>query len=168
MTGARLHQRFEALLDQHRRIVFKIANVYARGAEDRRDLAQEIATQLWRAFERYDEHRGKFSTWMYRIALNVAISHARRGARTGRFEPLEDHLGAVAGDARDEPDDRLEAMYAFIGAIDPLNRALVVLYLEDRTYAEIAEVLGISETNVATKLNRLRHKLRGQLAATGA
>jgi RNA polymerase sigma-70 factor (ECF subfamily) len=171
MTGAR-HQQFEALLDQHRRIVFKIANVYARGAEDGRDLAQDIATQLWRAFESYDERRGKFSTWMYRIALNVAISHARRGARSGRFEPLEDHhLGAAADPARDdagEADGRLRAMYAFIGELDPLNRALVVLYLEDRTYAEIAEVLGISETNVATKLNRLRNKLRGQLAATGA
>ena len=169
MTGAHLHQRFEDLLDQHRRIVWKIANVYARGAEDRRDLAQEIAAQLWRAFGGYDARRGKFSTWMYRIALNVAISHARRGARTGRLEPLEDrHLDEVAGDAGGEVDDRLRAMHAFIAELDPLNRALVVLYLEDRSYAEIAEVLGVTEANVATKLNRLRNKLRGQLAATGA
>lgn len=169
MTGAGLHQQFETLLDQHRRIVFKIANIYARGAEDRRDLAQEIATQLWRAFDSYDERRGKFSTWMYRIALNVAISHARRGARTGRIEPLEDrHLDEAVGDGAGELDDRLRAMHAFIAELDPLNRALVVLYLEDRSHAEIAEVLGISAGNVATKLNRLRHKLRGALAAEGA
>jgi RNA polymerase sigma-70 factor (ECF subfamily) len=166
MTGAPLQTRFEALLEQHRRIIWKIASVYARGAEDRRDLAQDIATQLWRAFPGYDEQRAKFSTWMYRIALNVAISHLRRGARAGQLEPLEDHhVDQHLGDARDEPDDRLRAMYAFIDDLDPLSRALVVLYLEERTYAEIAEVIGITETNVATKLNRLKNKLRGRIAA---
>jgi RNA polymerase sigma-70 factor (ECF subfamily) len=163
MTAARTHPEFEAMLDVHRRIVFKIANIYARGEEDRRDLAQEIIAQLWRAFGRYDQARGKLSTWMYRIALNVAISYARRHVPAA-VEPLEDHhLGAV----EPEPgaDDRLRAMYAVIEQLDPLNRALIVLYLEDRTYAEIAEVLGITETNVATKINRLKHKLRGELAS---
>ena len=138
MTGAPHQLRFEALLEQHRRIIFKIASVYARGAEDRRDLAQDIATQLWRAFPSYDEHRARFSTWMYRIALNVAISHARRGVRTGQLEPLEDHhvdrlADHLGADAPGEPDDRLRALYAFIGELDPLSRALVVLYLEERS-----------------------------------
>ena len=153
------HARFEGLLAEHAGIVSKIAGTYARGPDDRRDLQQEIATQLWRAFGRYDERLGKFSTWMYRIALNVAISHLRR-ARA--FEPLGDEDVA----ASTERDDRAGALYACIRAFAPLDRALILLYLEDRSYGEIAEVLGISEANVATKLTRLRNRLREQL--TGA
>jgi len=152
-----VHTRFETLLEQHGGIVGKVVRIYARTADDRRDLAQEIATQLWRAFPRFDDRLGKFSTWMYRIALNVGISHLRR-VRT--FEVLDDGVPAPA------PDDQLEALYARIRALDGLDRALVLLYLEDRSYAEIADVLGISEANVATKLSRLRTRLREQL--TGA
>ncbi len=176
MTGKQHQQRFTELLHEHRKIIFKVAAIYARGAEDRHDLEQEICTQLWRSFGRYDEARGKFSTWMYRIALNVAISQARRKRRSepDRFEPLEDHhLETIGGEPTEEPDERLQTLYAFIGRLDTLNRALILLYLEDKSYAEIAEILGISETNVATKLNRIKQKLRGRMtdpdaAPTGA
>jgi RNA polymerase sigma-70 factor (ECF subfamily) len=151
------HTRFEALLADHGGIVGRIARSYTRGVDDRRDLEQEIATQLWRAFDRYDARLGKFSTWMYRIALNVAISHLRR-ART--FEPLHDNAPAAIAEPRDA---RADALYASIRAFPPLERALILMYLEDRAYAEIAEVLGISEANVATKLTRLRNRLRVQL-----
>lgn len=160
---------FEALLHQHRGIILKVAAVYARDREDRFDLAQEIRVQLWRSFGRYDAGRAKASTWMYRIALNVAISYRRRDGAllTGRIEPLEEHhlhaLGDVPGER--EEDERLAALYVFIGELDAMNRALILLYLEDRSYAEIAEVLGISETNVATKIGRIKQKLRGQMTA---
>jgi RNA polymerase sigma-70 factor (ECF subfamily) len=173
MSGKAQRQRFEALWRQHQGVVQKVASVYARGAEDRRDLAQEIGVQLWRAFATYDERRAKFGTWLYRIALNVAISHLRRtGGEAGRFEPLDEgHLDTIAGEPAAEPDERLAALYAFIGGLDALNRALILLYLEDRSHAEIAEVLGISATNVATKINRIKQRLRGQMTAaatTGA
>ena len=171
---ARHHQpRFEGLLHEHRKIVFKVAGVYARGA-GRDDLAQEIAAQLWRSFGSYDETRAKFSTWMYRIALNVAISQTRRqrGDPVARGEPLEAwHLDTIGGGELPEPDARIDRMMAFIHQLDRLNRALVLLYLEERSYAEIADVLGISETNVATKLGRIKKKLRGQMSGaqtTGA
>ena len=166
---ARHHQpRFEALLHEHRRIIFKVAGLYSRNVADRDDLIQEIATQLWRAFGSFDERRAKFSTWLYRIALNVAISQARqaRWSDAGRFEPLQaHHLETIGGDGIAEPDERLPALYAFIGQLDPLNRALILLYLEDRSYSDIADVLGISETNVATKINRIKQTLRGQMLA---
>ena len=167
-------QRFDAQLREHRGIVLKVASLYARGVEDRDDLAQEIYVQLWRSFERYDPTRAKFSTWLYRIALNVAISHLRRGsdAWSGRLEPLEPHHLETIGNApENEPDERLTALYSLIGQLDALNRALILLYLEDRSYAEIAEILGISETNVATKIARVKQRLRSQMtsvAATGA
>jgi RNA polymerase sigma factor (sigma-70 family) len=170
MTARQLQQRFETLLHEHRRIVFKVAALYSRSTADRDDLMQEISAQLWRSFAGYDEARAKFSTWMYRIALNVAISQARRErwSEADRFEPLErHHLETVGGgEPIREQDERLQALYAFIGQLDPLNRALILLYLEDRSYGEIADVLGISETNVATKINRIKQKLRGQM--TGA
>jgi RNA polymerase sigma-70 factor (ECF subfamily) len=173
MTTRQHQQRFEALLHEHRRIVFKVAGLYSRTAADRDDLVQEISVQLWRSFARYDERQAKFSTWLYRIALNVAISQARRQrwSEAGRFEPLQPHhLETVAGgEAMAEPDERLSELYRFIGQLDPLNRALILLYLEDRNYAEMAEILGISETNVATKISRIKQKLRGQMTApTGA
>lgn len=169
MTARQHQQRFEALLHEHRRIVFKVAGLYSRSAADRDDLVQEISAQLWRSFGGYDETRAKFSTWMYRIALNVAISQARRErwAEADCFEPLElHHLETVGGgEPIAEPEERLQALYAFIGQLDPLNRALILLYLEDRSYSEIADVLGISETNVATKVGRIKQKLRGQMTA---
>jgi len=168
MTGRQHQQRFTALLQEHRKIVFKVAAIYARTPEDRADLEQEIRTQLWRAFARYDERRGKFSTWLYRIALNVAISQSRTRYRdgSGRVEPLEQHhLDSIGGGTViDEPDARIRMLYAVIASLDPLNRALILLYLEDRSYAEIADVLGISETNVATKISRVKQTLRGRLA----
>jgi len=163
----RIDQRdFETRLREHRGLIAKVASVYAFSREDRLDLAQEISVQLWRAFGSYDERRAKFSTWLYRIALNVAISQARRRRDDGRLEPLEaHHMESVAGEERPEPDERLQVLYGFIGELDALNRALILLYLEDRNYAEIAEILGISETNVATKINRIKQKLRGQMTA---
>jgi RNA polymerase sigma factor (sigma-70 family) len=174
MRGRPDQRRFEMLLREHQGIVFKVAGAYARAAHDRDDLAQEIAAQLWRSFGSFDEHRAKFTTWMYRVALNVAISHARSAKRSGaeHLEPLDDvHLETIAGDAGEqqdaaERDERLAALHAFIAQLDALNRALVLLYLEDRSYAEIAEVLGISETNVATKIGRIKQKLRNRMLAT--
>ena len=147
-----------------------MAGLYSRCAADRDDLVQEISAQLWRSFGGYDEARAKFSTWMYRIALNVAISQARRWRDADRFEPLAaHHLETVGGgEAIPEQDERLTALYAFIGQLDPLNRALILLYLEDRSYTEMAEILGLSETNVATKLGRIKQKLRGQMIAAQA
>jgi RNA polymerase sigma factor, sigma-70 family len=167
MTARQHQQLFESLLHEHRWIVFKVASLYSRSGTDREDLVQEISAQLWRSFGGYDEARAKFSTWMYRIALNVAISQARRErwSEANRFEPLEaHHLETVGGgEPIAERDERLQALYAFIGQLDPLNRALILLYLEDRGYAEMAEILGISETNVATKISRIKQKLRGQM-----
>lgn len=169
MTAKRRQHEFESLLREHQRIVFKVAAMYARGAEDRDDLAQEICTQLWRSFAGYDATRSKFSTWMYRIALNVAISQVRRNApaQAHPHESLQSHHLETIGGGQgiDEPDPRLQALYELIEQLDALNRALILLYLEDRSYSEIAEILGISETNVATKLGRIKQKLRGQMTA---
>ena len=166
MTANAHRDAFGTLLQRHSGIVFKIANSYARGADDRADLAQEIAAQLWHAWPKYDSARS-FSTWMYRVALNVAISHVRVQSMRNRHDavPLDDALHDVAdtGAIDHESDQHLRLLQGFIARQPPLDRALLLLYLEDRPQREIAEILGISEANVSTKVGRLKQRLRDEL-----
>lgn len=159
MADAERRRAFEALLQTHRKIVFKVAAVYARGEEDRRDLAQDILLQVWRSFGSYEADR-PFSTWMYRVALNVGLSHARR--QRERMQPLDEALIDTLGGGTpiDEPDERLTQLARAIGMLEPLDRALILLYLDEQPYAEIAAVLGIGESNVGTRLARLKQRLR--------
>lgn len=154
---------FSTMLGKHRRLVFKVAGTYARGAADIEDLAQEIAMQVWRAYPGYDRSR-KFSTWMYRIALNVAISWLRgEGTRRRRSVPYEPALHEPGSDARDDDsdgDERRRILRGFIDSQDPLNRALLLLYLEEHSYAEMSEILGVSETSLTTQIGRLKERLR--------
>ena len=164
-AGTQMQERFAALIDQHRGIVFKVVNTYSFNADDRAELAQEIAAQAWRAFPAYEPQR-PFSTWMYRIALNVAISQVRSRTHKDRHSvALDESLHDIADDngTDHEASQRVRALQHFIARLDELNRALLLLYLEDHGYRQIADILGISETNVATKISRLKQRIRNEL-----
>ncbi len=166
MTVGESHRVFGELLQQHAGIVFKVANSYARGSEDRADLAQEIAAQLWRAWPKYDSTRSSITTWMYRIALNVAISYVRSNSVRLRHDavPLDDELHDIAdANAADpETEQQLRLLQDFIAQQAPLDRALLLLYLDERGQRDIAEILGISESNVSTKIGRLKQRIRNE------
>lgn len=166
MTDTDHREAFSALLQRHSGIVWKVTNTYASRVEDRADLAQEIATQLWRAWPRYDASRS-FTTWMYRVALNVAISHVRSQSLRHRHDavPLDEHLHdmADAGAVDHEREQNVRLLQAFIARQAPLDRALLLLYLDDRPQRDIAEILGISESNVSTKIGRLKQRIRDEL-----
>jgi RNA polymerase sigma-70 factor (ECF subfamily) len=168
MTTDSMRAEFQALLERHRGIVFKVANTYCRHAEDRRDLGQDICAHAWKAFPAWDPQR-PFSTWMYRIALNVAISHARGDSERLRHVALDDNdIEPVHDDdAAREADDGVRALYHCIAQLDPLNRALLLLYLDEKSQREIADILGLSETNVATKIARLKQHIRNDINPTG-
>jgi RNA polymerase sigma-70 factor, ECF subfamily len=158
--------RFGALLEAHGGIVRRIAAAYGRGAADRGDLMQDIALQLWRSWPSYDPAR-PFGTWMYRIALNVAISQLRRRGREGTATVDFDDVdpGALAdprggGAERAQEREGLERLQRLLADLNPLDRALLVLWLDEQSYRQIADVLGLTETNVATKLSRLKERLR--------
>jgi RNA polymerase sigma-70 factor (ECF subfamily) len=160
---------FEAMLAAHRGIVFKVANTYCRLPEDRADLAQEIAAQLWRAWPGYDPARPA-STWIYRIALNVAMSFVRNASLRQRHAvPLDESLHDIADGGLREHDNELEhaqrlrLLQGFIARQAPLDRALLLLYLDERGQREIGEILGISESNVSTKIGRLKQRIRDEL-----
>jgi RNA polymerase sigma-70 factor (ECF subfamily) len=152
-------ERFETLLNKHKKILYKVANLYSKSRQDREDVAQEIVAQLWRSFASFDG-RVQFSTWMYRIALNVAISTYRRESTRKRYVLSDEEQLLKAVDSTTGPSDELQVLYQFIDRLDPLNKALVMLYLDGNSYAETAQVLGISETNVATKISRLKQQLK--------
>jgi len=162
MTIPALQDEFQKLIEEHKKILYKVCNSYCRNRDARDDLAQEIIVQLWRSFERFDK-RYRFSTWMYRIALNVAISFYRSESTRTRLVISDEEQLVQAVDAPESEPEEIAMLYRFIDGLDPLNKALALLYLNGNTYTEIASVLGISETNAATKINRLKNKMRHEM-----
>jgi RNA polymerase sigma-70 factor (ECF subfamily) len=152
---------FQDRLSAHRGILLKVAASYAWTPEDRADLAQDIALQLWRAWPGYDPAR-PFATWMYRVALNVAISHRRSERRHDGNDPIHEGHDQLVGDQDVDAAHRQqrELLQHAMRALGRLDRALLLLHLEGCSHREIGDVLGLSETNAATRLGRIREKLR--------
>ena len=159
MTTPALQERFQTLVDEHKKILYKVCNSYCKNRHDREDLAQEIVIQLWQSFGSFDD-RCRFSTWMYRICLNVAISFYRRESTRTRYVLSDEEHLLNAIDETAIQSEEIQILYQFIKGLDPLNKALVLLYLDGNSYLEIADVLGISETNVATKISRLKQTMK--------
>ena len=156
---------FVAALHEYQPLLRRVARLYCQDADDRQDLFQEMVLQLWRAWPRYVPQSGaKLSTWFYRIALNVAISNLRQ--RTRRLAPTELNVEALAVALAPETgfdaDDRAQ-LYRAIGRLSEIDKAFVLLYLEDRSYEEMADILGISQNNVRVKMHRVQEKLRSLL-----
>ncbi len=151
-------KEFIALLNQHQKIVHKVCNLYMDRHSEREDLFQEITLQAWKA---YGSFRGdaKFSTWLYRVALNTAITFFRKEKRQPSIfstDLVPDH----ADEGYDPIEEQVKAMYAAIGELSKIDKAIVMLYLEDYSYIEIGEMMGITANNVAVKMNRIKTKLK--------
>ena len=157
-------KEFLKLIQDNRRIIFKICNSYCNHKTDREDLAQEIIYQLWKSGHSFNADH-KFSTWMYRIALNVAISFYRKEKKSSPFVPFENLVDIKEeADENKQTEENINLLQKFINELRELDRALMILYLETKTYNEIAEILGITETNVATKINRIKNNLKEKFA----
>lgn len=165
--GNFLSDDFETIIEQNRGIIYKVAHSYCKDPDDRKDLVQEIVFQLWGSFHRYDKSV-KLSTWMYRVSLNVAISFFRKDSKRKRLSTgLSDNLIEII--ANDEPDDKEEQvklLQQFISELPSLDRALMLLYLEDKGQKEIGEILGLTETNVSTRVARIKEKLKVKFRLT--
>jgi RNA polymerase sigma factor (sigma-70 family) len=156
------HHHFLAQLEAHKKILYKVARVYCSNAADRQDLMQDIVVALWRSFDRFDG-RSKFSTWMYRVALNVALLWVRGQGDARHTVCLDDAILTIA---EAEDDDLAPELRIFLNQIlaqlPALDRALILLTLEGHDHPAIADMLGLSTTNVATRLARIRQRLRDQ------
>jgi RNA polymerase sigma-70 factor (ECF subfamily) len=163
MSQTEKDEEFRGVLERHKRILYKVANAYCRNPTDREDLTQEIVIQLWRSFPSFDS-RVAFSTWMYRVALNVAISFYRRDSARSRRELPVTEVMLQAPDPAAAHSPEIDDLHAYIATLDEWTKALVLLYLDGHTHAEIAHILGITETNVSTKISRIKQTMRRQLA----
>lgn len=159
MSNQNLDTDFTTLIEQHKRIIFKIANIYCH-KNDREDLVQDIIFQLWKSWGNYNRAY-TFSTWLYRVALNVAISFYRKEKRFSNTVSFNQIIIEVADtETHTEMDADIKLLQQFIQELNPLDKALMLLYLEAKSYKEIAEILGITETNVATKISRTKNILK--------
>ena len=160
---------FIDLIEKHKGILYKVANAYCHDETDRQDVIQEIVIQLWRSMDRYDQQY-QMSTWIYRIALNVSISFYRRERKRKELAtPLTDHvLEVVYPDEPAQQHENVQLLHRFISQLSKMDRALMILYLDEKSYQEMGEVLGITETNVATKISRIKQKLKKQFSALNA
>lgn len=153
-------QNFLQLVQQHQGILRKVCHLYGRSDVDRDDLYQEIVIQLWKAFGSF---RGdsKISTWMYRIALNTAISNLRKQSRKVTLS-FPEFIPREEADTNEEriKEEKLKEMYAAISRLSEVEKAIVMLYLEDKSYEEMEEILGINNGNLRVKMNRIKDKLR--------
>jgi RNA polymerase sigma-70 factor (ECF subfamily) len=158
--------KFITTIDTHKKIIYKIVNSYCQNKEDRKDLEQEIIIQLWNSFDKYNAEY-KYSTWMYRIALNVAISFYRKEKKWSIKNDFynENSIYSIADEDENKTDldYHIKLLQEFINNLNELNKALMLLYLEEKPYEEIAEILGISKTNVATKISRIKLKFKKEL-----
>ena len=152
-------QEFISLLNEHQRIIHKVCNLYMDAHADREDLFQEITLQAWKA---YGNFRGdaKFSTWLYRVALNTAITFFRKEKRQPDIFSTETVPDFNVNEAYDPIEEQVKAMYAAIGELSKIDKAIVMLYLEDYSYHDIGEMMGITANNVAVKMNRIKTKLK--------
>lgn len=153
-------KEFIQLLNKHQNIIHKVCSVYMNDYAEKEDLFQEVTLQAWKAFPTF---RGdaKFSTWLYRVALNTAITFYRKEKKQVPTFNTEQLPEAVA-DSHNPIEEQVQAMYKAIGELSKIDKALVMLYLEDYNYNDIGEMLGISANNVAVKMNRLKVKLKEQ------
>ena len=155
-------QHFVKLIKENEGIVFKIALVYAFNEEDQKDLYQEIVYQLWKSF---DSFRGdaKVSTWMYRIALNTSITHLKKEKKKGSRVPIDSVLLNKIEHIDTLMDERIQLLYKHIKQLNTIEKGVVLLYLEGKNYEEIAAITGFTVSNVGTRLNRIKQKLKSQI-----
>jgi RNA polymerase sigma factor (sigma-70 family) len=154
---------FLAAIKENEGFIFKIASVYTNTTDDRNDLVQEIVYQLWKSFDSFKQ-KSSLSTWMYRVALNVAIYQLNKSKKRVVTVSLEGHVLNQHENTDDESKERLQLFKQQIDQLNLLEKGIVLLYLDNKSYAEIAAITGVSESNVGTKLSRIKEKLKMKIA----
>jgi RNA polymerase sigma factor (sigma-70 family) len=157
--------KFISVIKDHQNLIFKICYSYCKNPENRKDLQQEILMQLWSSFLKFDG-RVKISTWIYKIALNTAILYYRNDCKyndkKGTIDASIISLSNFETDS--EQDENILMLNQFIERLNKMDKALILLYLDEYKYKDIADIIGISETNVATKISRIKKSLKEQFS----
>jgi len=154
MENRNIEAEFLNMIREYNRIIYKVISFYADEHNTFDDLYQDVILNLWKGFPNFREE-SLVSTWIYRIALNTCVSFYRKNTRRPVCVEITSEIKAYT-----EENEAVAELYAYINRLGKLERALILLYLEDRPYKEIAEIMGITATNVSTKINRIKEKLR--------
>jgi RNA polymerase sigma-70 factor (ECF subfamily) len=152
-----MNTEFIDILNNHRGLIFKVCNIYCADREDRKDLFQEIVLQIWKSLGSF-RNESALSTWMYRIALNTAITHLKKQKRSVSPLSIEGIEIPDINDS-DEKEESMKQLFAAIEQLNKIDKSIVLLYLEEKSYDEISDITGLSKTNVGVKLNRIKAKL---------
>ena len=158
MNKEELEKPFIALVTEYQRVIYKVCYMYATDEYTLEELYQEAVINLWKAFPQFKEH-SKVSTWVYRIAMNTCISYFRKSSVRPMTIPITFRMETTLADDSAQS-GYLRELYRMISQLGKLDRALILLWLEDKSYQEIADVLGITKANVAVKINRIKEKLK--------
>ncbi|MBO2011622.1 RNA polymerase sigma factor [Hymenobacter negativus] len=156
---------FLATLNPHLGVVHRVCRLYCRDPAERQDLQQEILYQLWKAYPGF-QGTAQFSTWLYRVALNTALTYERQRRRTPAAAPLEAWALEVAAPAEGPEAEQQRLLYATIEQLSAVDKAVVLLYLEEQSYVQIADVTGLTVSTVSVRLVRIRKKLAQALTGS--
>lgn len=154
--------RFLSVIKANRGLIAKVATLYTNSTPDKEDLFQEIVYQLWKSFDTYSE-QAAISTWMYRIAMNTAIYNLKREKRRVSTTPINGDAIWIANASDNAEERQVKLLYASIHRLDLLDRGIILLYLDGKKHQEIAEIIGITTSNVGTRISRIKEKLKLQL-----
>ena len=156
-------ETFIAAIKENEGIIFKIASVYTNSVEDKNDLVQEVIYQLWKSYPSFN-HKSGLSTWMYRVALNVAIYQLKTSKRRISTVAIEDEVLDYEETNDAAAEEKWKIFRQQIEQLNLLDKGIVTLYLDNKSYEEIAEIVGISPSNVGTRLSRIKEKLKTQIS----
>jgi len=156
---AEQQQEFIKQLNENQRIIHKICKIYMDNPSDHEDLFQEIVIQLWKAYPNF-RGEAKFSTWAYRIGLNTTLALFRKRKRDVPADSMEILPEIKIAEENDDQTAQIQAMYDAIHQLSDVEKALIMMYLDDKPYREISEILGITEGNARVKMNRAKEKLK--------
>jgi len=159
-------QDFLQLLHQHKKILYKVSRMYMDTEDDREDLVQEISFQLWKAYNTF-EGKSQFSTWMYRVALNTALTFFKRQTKRIDNNSLPEDIDRLDEEENEEKEHQLTYFYRAVHELNAIEKAIIFLFLEGLSHKEIGNNLGISEGNARVKLNRTKDKLQQIIKRNG-
>lgn len=155
-----MEKRFLEIVQANQGIIHKVCNIYCDNEDDKNDLMQEILAQLWKSFQSF-RNESKFSTWMYRVALNTAITSFKKNKRQPDRTPLDDrNIQIIDENYSAETEENLKMLRKAISKLTGVEKSIILLYLEDKSYEEIAEITGITQNYVRVKMNRIKKQLK--------
>ena len=162
-----MEREFLEIIKNNQGIIHKVCNVYCDDQDDRDDLFQEIVAQLWKSFPSFRKE-SKFSTWMYRVALNTAITSFKKTKRRPDQSRLTyDNFQIKDVNYDTETEDNIKQLHRAVAQLTGIEKSIILLYLEDKKYEEIAEITGITQNYVRVKMNRIKKKLKKFMESAG-